>query len=184
MTETVKVAIVSDTHAYLHPEIDAIIRLCDIAIHAGDIGDAEILSCMQPLSGEVIAVAGNNDHEQGWPSHQSEQVKQLPRVAELKLPGGLVKIEHGHVHNMHKPEHEDLRKAHPEARLVVYGHTHSKVIDDFKLPWVVNPGAAGATRNRGGASCLVLSASESLWQLDSYRFIDGVKTNQAAIIAA
>lgn len=183
--EAVNVAIISDTHSYLHPEIDAIIRRCDIAIHAGDIGDADILVSMKPLTGKVIAVAGNNDHERVWPSHQADQVKDIPRIAKLMLPGGIVKIEHGHQHDMHKPDHADLRRAHSEARLIVYGHTHSKVIDDFKLPWVVNPGAAGATRTRGGASCLVLSASEALWKLDSYRF-DGDThiTNQATINAA
>jgi len=65
----------------------------------------------------------------------------------------------------------------------VYGHTHRKVIDDFRRPWVVNPGAAGATRTRGGASCLVLTASEALWKLDSYRFEESNVTLTAASAA-
>ncbi len=172
MSRRVTVAIISDTHAELHPEIEALIRECDIAIHAGDICDGEILDTLQPKTGQVIAVAGNNDHERGWPKHQAEQVKALPRIASLELPGGVIKIEHGHIHDMMNPDHEDLRAAHPDARMVVYGHTHKKVIDDFKVPWVVNPGAAGATRTRGGSSCLVLTATESLWKIDSYRFND------------
>ncbi len=172
MTKQVTVAIISDTHAHLHPEIEALIRECDIAIHAGDICDGDVLGNMQPKTGQVIAVAGNNDHERGWPSHQAEQVKALPRIATVELPGGKIKIEHGHVHDMMNPDHEDLRAAHPEARMIVYGHTHRKVIDDFKMPWVVNPGAAGDTRTRGGASCLVLTASETLWKIESYRFSD------------
>ncbi len=170
MPNSVTVAIISDTHAFLHDEINSIIRQCDIAIHAGDICSADILSTMQPKTGRVIAVTGNNDHELSWPAEQADIVNNIPRVASLQLPGGLVKIEHGHIHDMHCPEHEDLRNAHPEARLVVYGHTHRKVIDDFKHPWVVNPGAAGDTRTRGGASCLVLTATETLWKIDSYRF--------------
>jgi putative phosphoesterase len=160
-----------------------LIRQCDIAIHAGDICNGKILDAMQPRSGQVVAVSGNNDHASIWPEQQAEIVNNLPRVASLQLPGGLVKIEHGHLHDMHCPEHEDLRNAHPEARLVVYGHTHRKVIDDFRHPWIVNPGAAGNTRNRGGASCLVLTASETLWKIDSYRFdefCDRVKTATAA----
>ena len=172
MQDNVTVAIVSDTHAYMHPKIVAVVRQCDIALHAGDIGNAEILDAMQPKSGQVIAVAGNNDHGRGWPEHQHERVKQLPRIASLELPGGILKIEHGHLHDMYQPDHTDLREAHPEARMVVYGHTHKKVIDDFAIPWVVNPGAAGNERNRGGPSCLVLTASESLWKLDSFRFAE------------
>ena len=183
MNETIRVAIISDTHAVLHPEIEQLIKDCDIAIHAGDICNAEILQAMQPRSGKVVAVSGNNDHPAVWPEDQSDIVASLPKIARLDLPGGIVKIEHGHEHDMHCPEHEDLRAAHPEARLVVYGHTHRKVIDDFRHPWVINPGAAGNTRNRGGASCLVLTASPSLWKIDSYRF-DEYAPALAAVNAA
>ena len=181
--KSVTVAIISDTHDFLHPQIAELIRQCDIALHAGDIGCGDVLDAMQPRSGQVIAVSGNNDHERAWPEHQLERVRSLPRVATLDLPGGSIVMEHGHVHDIHQPEHEDLRKAHPLARMVVYGHTHKKVIDDFKRPWVVNPGAAGDTRTRGGASCLVLTASDGLWKLESYRFVDP-EVKQAAINAA
>lgn len=184
MNNPVTVALISDTHAVLHKEIDSIIRNCDIAIHAGDICNGEILDAMQPKTGRVIAVTGNNDHKYAWPAHQATQLTGLPAIATLELPGGIVKIEHGHIHDMSNPDHEDLRNAHPEARLVVYGHTHRKVIDDFKQPWVVNPGAAGAMRTRGGASCLVLTASESLWKIDSYRFIDDKPVIRAATATA
>lgn len=183
MSSKVTVAIISDTHAYLHPEIKSLVKQCDIAIHAGDICGAGILDELQPKSGRVIAVAGNNDHAAAWPVQHHEQVNALPQTASLTLPGGLVEIEHGHIHDMSSPDHEDLRQAHPDARMVVYGHTHRKVIDDFKMPWVVNPGAAGATRTRGGASCLVLVASESLWKIESYRFQDIDQAAQAASAA-
>jgi hypothetical protein len=42
---------------------------------------------------------------------------------------------------------------------------------------VVNPGAAGSTRTRGGASCLVLSASETQWTFESFRFIEETTQN-------
>jgi len=183
LNDTVRVAIISDTHAWLHPAIEQLIKQCDIAIHAGDICNADILKAMQPRSGQVIAVSGNNDHPGVWPEHQRKIVESLPKVASLSLPGGMVKVEHGHEHDMHCPEHEDLRQAHPQARMVIYGHTHRKVIDDFRHPWVVNPGAAGNIRNRGGASCLILNASESLWKLDSYRFDEYAENAQAATAA-
>ena len=183
MKKTVRVAIISDTHAWLHPQIEQLIRECDIAIHAGDICNADILTAMQPRSGKIIAVRGNNDHPAVWPHGQADVVEKLPQAARLDVPGGIIKIEHGHLHDMHCPEHEDLRDAHPEARMVVYGHTHRKVIDDFRHPWVVNPGAAGNTRNRGGASCLVLSASDALWKLDSYRY-DEYAQSMTAVSAA
>ncbi|MBL7004027.1 MAG: metallophosphoesterase family protein [Gammaproteobacteria bacterium] len=172
MSNSIRVAIISDTHSVLHSEIKAIVEQCDIAIHAGDICNADVLTAMQPKSGKVIAVAGNNDIPHLWPEAQFDIVNNLPDIAELDLPGGKLKIEHGHRHCMQKPDHADLRAAHPEARAIIYGHTHKKIIDDYEYPWVINPGAAGHQRNRGGSSCLVLIASTDNWSIENYRFTD------------
>ena len=48
------------------------------------------------------------------------------------------------------PDHTDLRWDHADARLIVYGHTHIRVVDQKEVPWVVNPGASGKVRNHGG----------------------------------
>ncbi len=181
--ETVSVAILSDTHGVLHPQIEALVRDCDIAIHAGDIFDGRILDRLQPKSGRVVAVAGNNDHEGIWPEDQHERVRALPEVAQLELPGGIIRIEHGHRHSWKRPSHDDLRAAHPEARAIVYGHTHKKVIDDYSSPWVINPGAAGATRTRGGPSCMILHATADLWRIESFRFADQPLQQKAASAA-
>ncbi len=167
---TTTVAIVSDTHGYLDPRIADIIKQSDIAIHAGDIGDASILEAMQPKTGQIFAVTGNNDHHVFWPSSQSDTLKTIPLIAKLDLPGGRITIEHGDRHDMFKPDHQSLRNAFPDSRLVIYGHTHKMVIDNQTRPWVANPGAAGSTRTHGGPSCLLLTASESEWEIESIRF--------------
>lgn len=162
------VAVISDTHGYLDPRIIEVIRECDIAIHAGDICGVDILDSMQPKSGKVIAVTGNND-----PYCHITNTK-LPEVLSVDLPGGKITIEHGHVHGAHKPDHDSLRKAHSDAKLIIYGHTHKQVIDKTNSPWVINPGAAGETRTHGGPSCLVIECSEEKeWQINKYRFADG-----------
>lgn len=169
-TETV--AIISDTHGHIDANIVKIIKRCDHVIHAGDICGAHILSQLAELNQSVTAVAGNNDAPGLWPDEETEIVSKVPRTARLELPGGILAVEHGHLHGMHQPEHESLRKAHPDARLVIYGHTHTMLIDDNATPWVANPGAAGETRTRGGPSCLILTAAEDHWQLDMHRFED------------
>ena len=83
---TTTVAIVSDTHGQLDKRIADIVKQADIAVHAGDIGDASVLEAMQPKSGQVYAVAGNNDHPVHWPAIQSETLKSIPQVAEFDLP--------------------------------------------------------------------------------------------------
>ena len=56
-----KIAIISDTHELLDKQINEAVKSCDIAIHAGDIGSSAVFNDMQPKSGHIIAVTGNND---------------------------------------------------------------------------------------------------------------------------
>ena len=168
MSFSVKVGILSDTHGEVDPRIVDVINDCDFAIHAGDICGAHILESLKPRI-DVIAVAGNNDHPAIWHEDEAEVVSALPKSTELSLPGGKIIIEHGHRLG-HNPEHDQFRWDHAEAKLVVYGHTHKRVIDQTAEPWVINPGAAGNVRNHGGPSCLVLHASEADWKIETVVF--------------
>ena len=167
------VAIISDTHTVLDPRIAEVISHSDIAIHAGDIGNASVLVAMRPRSGRVIMVTGNNDHPIFWPADEIDILESISEIAHIELPGGCVAIEHGHEHDSSAPNHESLRASHPDAKLVVYGHTHHQVIDDSSSPWVVNPGAAGAIRTHGGPSYLLLTASIQDWKIEAFKFVDG-----------
>ena len=170
MSDIVKVGILSDTHGYLDTRIADLIRDCDYAIHAGDIMGAHILEQLQPRK-TVIAVAGNNDFPAMWRKEEAHIVSALPKTSRLEFPGGIVAIEHGHRLGGF-PEHDQLRWDHAEAKLVVYGHTHKRVIDQQAEPWIVNPGAAGRERTKGGPSCLILSASETEWTIETVLFAD------------
>ncbi len=162
-----KVAVVSDTHSHLDPRIADVVRECDIAVHAGDICGVDILESMQPKSGKVIAVTGNNDPY----CHLSDT--ELPEILSFEVAGETITVEHGHVHGAHKPCHESLRNSHPDAKVIIYGHTHKQVIDTESKPWVINPGAAGKTRTHGGPSCLVIECStEQEWHIKKFRFSD------------
>lgn len=168
-----KIAIVSDTHEVLDSHIAEIVKQCDIAIHAGDIGCNAVLKALQPKLGHVIAIAGNNDKPYLWDYSEWNIVNKLPQSVKLSVFGGLIAVEHGHLHDMYRPSHDDLRQAHPDARMIVYGHTHIQVIDkENPAQWVVNPGASGLTRNKGGPSCLVLNIDNDNWDLDVFKFAD------------
>ncbi len=169
---TTTIAIVSDTHGWIDPRIIDIINQSDMAVHAGDIGNASILTAMKPKSGRVIAVLGNNDHPWLWPPEQIDTLESTPQIAEFELPGGQVAIEHGDRYQVPRPHHDSLRQSFPDCRLIIYGHTHKIVVDQEKQPWVVNPGAAGQSRNGGGPSCLLLKASLGEWQIDTIQFKD------------
>ncbi|MGD9709977.1 MAG: metallophosphoesterase [Halothiobacillaceae bacterium] len=166
----IRVALVADTHGALDDRIAEIVAGCDLAVHAGDIGTPRVLAALQPLSGRVIAVRGNNDTPLQWPRGSEGWLRELPEQVEIDLPGGILVVEHGHRVLPAAQRHARLRERHPDARAVVYGHTHRLVIDQEARPWVLNPGAAGRIRTYGAPSCLVLNAGADHWSVDIHAF--------------
>jgi hypothetical protein len=165
----IRVAILADTHGQLDRRIETLVRDCDIAVHGGDIGSAGVLARLQPRSGRVYAVRGNNDIPRKWPDGEQMLLEKLPQRAEVDLPGGSLVIVHGHRTGA-AGRHARLRQQHPQARAIVYGHSHRLVSDCDSLPWVLNPGAAGHARTYGGPSCLILVATETDWHVETHRF--------------
>lgn len=170
---SLRVCILSDTHGHIAPAILEQVRGCNLAVHAGDIGNGEVLDSLQQACGEVIAVLGNNDLPQRWPQAHHAQLDALTEQTRIELPGGVLAIEHGHRVNPVASRHDRLRARHPDARGIVYGHSHRLVIDRTQQPWVLNPGAAGRERTHGGASCLLLTVSRDDWQVSSFRLTPG-----------
>jgi putative phosphoesterase len=166
----IRVAILSDTHGFLDPRIARVVRSCDFAIHAGDIGGASVLRALLPRRNKIIAVRGNNDVPQKWSPAERSILDDLPAIAELDLPGGKIVVAHGERRGSGAARHIRLRRDYPYARAVVYGHSHRIVTDRSTLPWILNPGAAGRARTFGGPSCLVLTASSTSWRLRVFRF--------------
>jgi putative phosphoesterase len=166
---TCRVGILSDTHGRLDPGVLAWLRGCDVIVHAGDVGAAAVLAALAATGAEVRAVRGNNDVPSKWPAPH-EPLHALPYEQRVALPGGELVVVHGDRVLPAAERHERLRSAYPEARAVVYGHSHRLVIDRLARPWVVNPGAAGQARTFGGASACVLVAGERAWRVTEKRF--------------
>lgn len=165
-------AIISDTHGYLNEQIADLIKQSDIAVHAGDIGNAQVIQSMQPKLQQVYLVRGNNDIAAKWPNEQNRVLQQLQEQITLDLPGGKLVVIHGHKQNPVSARHKLLRKHFSFARLIVYGHSHRLCIDQEQTPWVVNPGAAGKARTYGGPSCVILRVSPNHWHVEAVRIGD------------
>jgi putative phosphoesterase len=126
------IGLISDTHGLVRPEVHTVLAGAELILHAGDVGDAEILDELAMIA-PVKAVRGNTDsHDLG-----------LPDALELMLEGVRVHVSHGHEVGRLSPE--KLAAAYP-VDLVVYGHTHRQRVDQVGDVLVVNPGAAGARR--------------------------------------
>jgi putative phosphoesterase len=165
-----RVCILSDTHGVVDERVLATAARCDLVVHGGDIGDRTVLDALRTVCPEVVAVLGNNDLPAKWPAAQHGLLAALPAQAQVELPGGILAVEHGHRVNPVASRHRKLRARHPQARAIVYGHSHRLLIDRDAAPWVLNPGAAGRARTHGGASCLLLTAGSRQWRITPRQF--------------
>ena len=158
-------------HNYYSPRPCAeTVRGCHLVVHAGDIGDQDVFQDLQPIDGTMVAVRGNNDTPHQWPRDHHEALLKLPYEAQLDLPGGKLVVLHGDRHWGAQDLHGKLRDLYPDARVIVYGHSHTQVVDQEASPWVVNPGAAGKRLTRGGPKCLVLTAGSGHWKIEKFHF--------------
>lgn len=166
-----RIALVADTHGFVDPRIVEVVNACDVVVHAGDVGSREVLDAMRPRDREVHTVRGNNDTAEKWPAHDRKTLQRLPDHVRLALPGGTLVAVHGDRVLPAARRHEKLRRLYPDARAVVYGHTHRLVCDCDTVPWVLNPGAAGRARTFGGPSCLTLEVGVRGWRVQTVRFV-------------
>ncbi|MFQ5994062.1 MAG: metallophosphoesterase family protein [Acidiferrobacterales bacterium] len=166
----VRLGIVSDTHGRVDLRIVDVIARCEYAVHAGDIGNAGVLRQLRPRHGPLLAIRGNNDTSQKWPDRQRHTLQGLPDQLEIELPGGCLVVVHGHRTGPVRNRHASLREHFPQVHAIVYGHSHRLVCDQSRLPWVLNPGAAGHSRTFGGPSCLVIEARMHRWTVQAFRF--------------
>ncbi len=157
-----RVGIIADTHGFLDPRIADRIAECDLAVHAGDVGGADVLCAMQPRE-EVVAVRGNVDGPETWPDHEAHMLEHLPAHSVCDLPGGELAVIHGDGYEPASRRHERLRAAFPGVRAIACGHSHQLIVDDAREPWVLNPGAAGRVRVQQGPSMLILDCEEDGW---------------------
>ncbi len=128
------VGLISDTHGLLRPEVFQAFRNVEHILHAGDVGNEDILTELAAIA-PITAVLGNTD---GFPLRS-----RLPEVATLDLAGRSVTVVHGH------------RQASARARtmaesfttdLVVFGHSHQPESERVGRVLAVNPGSAGPVR--------------------------------------
>lgn len=158
-----RVAIVSDTHGFLDPRIAEAVARHDCAVHAGDVGGAGVLEALRPRRGLIYAVRGNNDLPGKWDANEATELESLAETLLLALPGGVLAVVHGDRAGRPSERNRRLRRKFPDAKAVVFGHSHHRCMDKSARPWILNPGAAGKARAYGGPGFFSLHASARRW---------------------
>jgi len=132
----VRIGVISDTHGTLRPEVLDVFHDVAHILHAGDIGNEDVLTALEALA-PVTAVYGNTDGV--------ELRQRCPDVATVELEGLIAVVTHGD--RFGSPEPQGLVAAFPDAEIIVYGHTHQAVLELVdRTVTVMNPGAAGPAR--------------------------------------
>lgn len=124
-----KIAVISDTHNLLHPEVVRIIEDCDCVIHAGDFCSEKTyneLKNIQNTDKLFFAVRGNNDK---W-------TEELPESIRFELCGTSFFVTHKK-NGIPMDTMEDI---------IIFGHSHRYSEEDKGKQLFLNPGSCGRRR--------------------------------------
>ena len=122
-----KLAILSDTHGLLRPEVAEHLKTADAILHGGDVNKPGIVDQLEQYA-PLYIVRGNNDKE--W-------AEQLPHDLTITLGG----VTFYMVHNK-KEVPADLTG----IDAVVFGHSHKYLLEERDGVLWLNPGSCGPRR--------------------------------------
>ena len=125
-----RLGVLSDTHGLLRPEVLPALAGVDYILHAGDVGNPEILDRLREVA-PVTAIRGNID--------RSGPCAELPSTEAIELGGHLFYLVHA------LPD-LDLNPKAAGIAAVIYGHSHKPSITWKDGVLYVNPGSAGPRR--------------------------------------
>lgn len=125
-----KIAVLSDTHGLLRPEVLAACTGADAILHAGDVGDPTILTALSALA-PLTAIRGNID--------VSGPCALLP--ATDMVPFGEVTV-----YLVHSVADLDIQPAAAGVQVVISGHSHKPAEERRNGVLYLNPGSVGPRR--------------------------------------
>ncbi len=142
-----KIGLISDTHGKLPEDVFNVFKKVDLILHAGDIGNFNILKRLKELA-PVYAVYGNIDNY--------SVASRLPLKISFKLEEVQILMMHniGNIRNFAwQIKRGDF---HPIPDMVVFGHTHHPFYQKIGNTYFVNPGSASFPQNGLNASTMII----------------------------
>lgn len=122
-----KLAILSDTHGLLRPEVVGHLKQADAILHGGDINRQEIVDELRQYA-PLSIVRGNNDKD--W-------AQEIPHDLTVTLEGVTFYL----VHNK-----KEVPNNLAGVDVVVFGHSHKYVQEEKDGVLWLNPGSCGPRR--------------------------------------
>jgi len=123
------IGVISDTHGLVRPQAIKALDGVDMILHAGDIGNQDVLDALKQIA-PVVAVRGNNDKDD-W--------------AESLPDWEVVEIDSVSIYMLHDVKEIDISPA-GGFHVVVSGHSHQPSVEERRGVLYVNPGSAGPRR--------------------------------------
>ena len=121
------IAVLSDTHNLLRPQVLAQLQGVDAILHGGDCSRQSVLDTLQEYA-PLYVVRGNNDKE--WAQH-------LPHDLTVTLGGKTFYMVH---------KKAEIPKDLPGVQVVIYGHSHKYAEETKDGVLYLNPGSCGPRR--------------------------------------
>ena len=150
-----RIGLISDTHGLLRPQAVRALQGVELIIHAGDVGDAAILTELKKIA-PVFAVRGNVDTEP-W-------AQELPTTAVVQANGASFYV----LHNLREL---DLKPQASGFAAVISGHTHQPMQERREGVLYLNPGSAGPKRFNLPISLALVDTGARPWKIEILELI-------------
>ena len=143
--ENVVVGVISDTHGILLPAAIKALKGVDLIVHAGDVGNTEVLDGLKSIA-PVFAVRGNVDMIEG--------LRALPETEVIEVGDVLL-------YAIHDIRRLDIVPSKAGFDAVIFGHLHCPSVSEQKGVLFLNPGSAAQPRRNYPASLALLHINGS-----------------------
>jgi putative phosphoesterase len=157
MGDVAIIGLISDTHGLLRQEALTALKGSDLIIHAGDVGNLQIIEQLRAVA-PVVAVRGNID-KGAWAA-------QLPLTAVAEARSALIYV-------LHDIQQLDLDPAVAEFNIVVTGHSHKPSHTECSGVMYLNPGSAGPRRFQLPITVARLDLRQVPWNVEFIDLPDG-----------
>jgi uncharacterized protein len=145
-----RIGIISDTHGLLRPEAERLLQGVELIIHAGDVGNPEILAKLKRIA-PIFAVRGNVD--------SGPWAEELPTTTVVEADGASLYV----LHNLREL---DLRPESARFDFVISGHTHQAEQVEKHGVVYLNPGSAGPRRFTLPVTLAILDLAKRPWKAE------------------